>query len=398
LLAFENFVYWAQTSSLGILFTVLLIALCSVLIKLALGITLEHAITFFIPGNAKMQRALRRLAVPVSFIPITLCIYLVISYIHVPSKVVFYTHAFWKSAFTFNLVWIIYTSSFPIQEHMQSKKEDFDDIMVVWFMRIARMLAIVMGVFALLGNWNISFTALATSIGIVGIPLAFAAQDMLKNIVSGMSILSEHRFTVGDIIRINSGSNVPGFNIWEGEVEHIGLRSTQIRRFDKMAVFIPNSILADSAVVNVSSRLYRILDWKLQFELRTTSDQLRYVRREVEKYIIDSGDFVNPPEAIRHIRLNKFNDQSVELMIYCFANTNVWTDYLKIKENLLLAVKTIIEKANASLAMPSRQLYIEKEDKHLRRPYLPRELTRAMCEADAAEHGNKSDEKSGGVQ
>ena len=206
-------------------------------------------------------------------------------------------------------------------------------------------------------NWGVKVSALIASLGIVGMAVALGAQDMFKNIISGVAIISEHRFSVGDIVKLEDIEKPI-----EGVIENIGFRSTMVRKFDRTLVFVPNSTLADAAVINFSSRMYRRIEWSLHLEYRTSAEQLRYIVKEIKKYIYDSPDFVKPPEAIAQVKLDGFGDSSINILIYCFTNTNVWAEWLKIKEELVLKIKEIVEEAGAGFAFPSSSVYIEKMD------------------------------------
>ncbi|HBM12597.1 MAG TPA: hypothetical protein DD390_07865, partial [Rhodospirillaceae bacterium] len=63
--------------------------------------------------------------------------------------------------------------------------------------------------------------------------------------------------------------------------------------------------------------------------------------------------------ATLFVRLDRFNDSSIDFMVYCFTKTTVWGEYLKVKEDLAYAVKAIVEDAGSGFAFPSRSLYLE---------------------------------------
>ena len=62
-----------------------------------------------------------------------------------------------------------------------------------------------------------------------------------------------------------------------------------------------------------------------------------------------------------YVRIEKFNDSSIDILIHAFTNTNKWDEYLKIKENLAYKIKSIIENNNSDFAFPSRTIYTEKK-------------------------------------
>ena len=149
-------------------------------------------------------------------------------------------------------------------------------------------------------------------------------------------------------------------NIVEGTVEKIGFRSTLVRRFDSSPVMVPNFNFAENAVTNFSNMKSRRIYWTIGLEYRTTHDQLRKIRDEIEKYLTDNGNFVKSTEQPLFVRIEKFSDSSIDLLVYCFATTTNWGEWLEIKENLAFEIKSIVEKNDAGFAFPSQSIYIEK--------------------------------------
>jgi small-conductance mechanosensitive channel len=95
----------------------------------------------------------------------------------------------------------------------------------------------------LLDHFGISITALAAVIGIGGLALSLAAQDTIADFISGIIILLDQPFRVGDRIQVDS------IDTW-GDVTEIGLRTTKIRTRDNRLVMVPNSTIGNSPVVN----------------------------------------------------------------------------------------------------------------------------------------------------
>ena len=80
------------------------------------------------------------------------------------------------------------------------------------------------------------------SAGIVGIAVGFAAKDTLANLISGIFILADAPYKVGDIIKLSSGE--------VGEVIHVGLRSTRIKTYDGVEITVPNAQIGNSTIAN----------------------------------------------------------------------------------------------------------------------------------------------------
>jgi len=107
---------------------------------------------------------------------------------------------------------------------------------------------------------------------------------------------------------------------------------------------------------------HRRIKWAVGVEYRTTVDQLKYIRDEIEAYLWASPDFAKPPATALFVRVDTFNASSIDFLIYTFTNTTNWGDWLELKERLALEVMDIIEKAGTGFAFPSRTVYMQQQD------------------------------------
>ena len=159
------------------------------------------------------------------------------------------------------------------------------------------------------------------------------------------------RFKIGDWILVDG--------IIEGIVEKIGFRSTTIRKFDKSLAIIPNFQFAENAVINVSETSNWLISWIITLQYDTTVDQLKTIRNQIDEHINKSEDF-NTSIGVA-VRVDKFSDSSIDMYVRCFTNTNRWSEWLKVKERLAIAIKEIVERNKASFAFPSQSIYVEKK-------------------------------------
>lgn len=100
-------------------------------------------------------------------------------------------------------------------------------------------------IYLLFITWNIDMTAWLASAGIIGIAVGFAAKDTVANLLSGVFILADSPYKIGDYIVLDTGER--------GKVTNIGLRSTRILTRDDLEVNIPNSIIANGKIINESA-------------------------------------------------------------------------------------------------------------------------------------------------
>ena len=177
------------------------------------------------------------------------------------------------------------------------------------------------------------------------------AQDLFKNLISGILVLVEKRFKVDDWIIVE--------DIIEGIVERIGFRSTVVRKFDKSIAIIPNFQFAENAVINISETTNWIISWVITLQYNTTVEQLKKIRDEIEKYVTTHKDY--KVDLGHAVRVDKFSDSSIDMYIRCFTVTDDWDEWLAVKERLAIEIKQIVEKNNASFAFPSQSIYVEKK-------------------------------------
>lgn len=256
-----------------------------------------------------------------------------------------------RSLIAFTIFWALHNAVKPLSLLLRELERVLTHEMVDWLVTGVRWAVILVGAATILQIWGIQVAPIIAGLGLFGVAVALGAQDLFKNLIGGLSILIEKRYRKGDWILVDG--------VVEGTVESIGFRSTTVRRFDKAPVYVPNQKLSDAAVTNFTKMTHRRIYWKIGLEYRSTLGQLREVRDNIEAYLIASDEFVKPPEVPLFVRIDAFNDSSIDIMIYCFTKTTKWGEWLEIKERFAYAIKEIVEGAGTGFAFPSQSIYVE---------------------------------------
>ncbi len=256
-----------------------------------------------------------------------------------------------KSLITILIFWLIHQFIQPVTYLLGGLEKVLTKELIGWIVKALKILIFILGAAAVLELWGIKIGPIIAGLGLFGVAVALGAQDLFKNLISGILVLVEKRFKVDDWIIVE--------DIIEGIVERIGFRSTVVRKFDKSLAIIPNFQFAENAVINVSATTNWIISWVITLQYNTTVDQLKKVRDEIEKYITTHKDYKT---SLGHaVRVDKFSDSSIDMYIRCFTVTDDWDEWLKVKERLAIEIKQIVEKNNASFAFPSQSIYVEKK-------------------------------------
>lgn len=288
---------------------------------------------------------------PIRFVPVVLGFFLATSYLSLSDELQNFATNMNRSLIAFTIFWALYRMSDPLSAIMMRAAHVLTTSMIQWISKAVKVAFVLLGAATILEIWGIQVGALIAGLGLFGVAVALGAQDLFKNLIAGLFVIGERRFHPGDWILVKG--------IVEGTVEEIGFRTTTVRRFDKAPVYVPNAQLSDNAVTNFSRMTYRRIKWVIGLEYGSTEEQLSKVRDAIEAYITDHDDFVQPADTSTFVRIDRFSDSSIDILLYCFTHTTDWLDWLAIKERLLLEIKSIVEKAGTGFAFPSRSLYLE---------------------------------------
>ena len=300
---------------------------------------------------------------PIRFIPVVMGVFFALEYLDLSGLLAVVATNFERSLVAFTIFWGFYNVVDPSSALLDRLEKVFSRALVEWLVKAVKAGVVFIGAATILEIWGIKVGPLIAGLGLFGVAVALGAQDLFKNLIAGILILGEKRFADGDWIRVDG--------VVEGTVESIGFRSTRIRRFDRAPVQVPNSQLSDRAVTNFSAMTHRRIFWTIGVEYRSSVDQLRKIRDGIEVYILDNPDFAKPPEVATFVRIDKFSDSSIDIMLYCFTVTTNWGEWLEIKERLAYKIKEIVEGAGTAFAFPSRSLYVETVPSELPEPFVP---------------------------
>ena len=288
---------------------------------------------------------------PAKFLPIVLGVFFASYYMSFSDEARSFIDNINRTLITILIFWIIHQIIEPISYILSGLDKILTRELVGWIIKSLKILIFILGAAAVLELWGIKIGQIIAGLGLFGVAVALGAQDLFKNLISGILVLVEKRFKMGDWILVEG--------IIEGIVEKIGFRSTVIRKFDKSLAIIPNFQFAENAVINISQTTNWLISWMITLQYDTTVDQLKTIRNQIEEHINNSED-LDTSIGIA-VRVDKFSDSSIDMYVRCFSKTDDWEEWLSVKEKLALEIKQIVEKNGASFAFPSQSIYVEKK-------------------------------------
>jgi MscS family membrane protein len=215
--------------------------------------------------------------------------------------------------------------------------------------KLLKIMAVIIGALLILYIAGINLTAALAGLGVGGIAVALAAQKTLENLLGGINIVSDQPIRVGDLCRVGE---------YQGTVEAVGFRSTQIRTLDRTIVSIPNGLLATMNLENLTLRDKTLFKHSLQLRYETTTDRLRYVLAEIRE-MLSSHPKVESSSA--RVRLIGFGNSSLNLEVFAYVLETEHRDFLSIQEDLLLRIMDLIEASGSGFAFPSQTTYLAQD-------------------------------------
>ena len=238
------------------------------------------------------------------------------------------------------------TESFNRLKEKLNFKEN--DGLVNFTSKILKCLVYIVAGFIIISELGYDLGGLVTGLGITSVVVALAAQDLAKSLISGLCILLDKPFNIGDYITVNN---------YEGTVEDITFRTTRIRNISNDIIVIPNSQIAENNIVNFSrkdSRLYSLL---LTFELSTSLDKVADFKEKLMLLLNLHEHVLN--EKIR-VFFHTISDNGINVKITFYTDILNYADFLKFKEEMNFSILDLVQKAGIELAYDSKTIYLKK--------------------------------------
>lgn len=247
-------------------------------------------------------------------------------------------------------------------------------------LKIIYFIIIVLTALMILARLGFDISALIASLGIGGLAVAFAAKDIIANFFASIMLLFDNTFSQGDTIVCGD---------IQGTVVEIGLRKTTLRSFDNSLIFVPNSTLTGSSIINWTRRkvgrnikmsIGLTYDSDPKMLLKTTNEIRQMLqshpdisrpdnggsfegkgsRLQYKQHIVSINDLAGYKSDIL-VNLEALDDSSINILVYCFTKTIKWDEWLKVREDVIFRIMDIVYKNGLSFAFPSQSVYFENK-------------------------------------
>lgn len=223
-----------------------------------------------------------------------------------------------------------------------------DDHLVPFIRKTLRVFIVILAVIMAIQNLGYSTSGLLASLGIGGMALALASKDALSNIFGSLMIIFDRPFKIGDVVVADN---------MEGIVEEVGFRSTKIRTHNKSLISVPNSLIANMPVDNITLSNKRRIRMTIGVTYDATPTQLREATGRIRTLLREHPGL--DAEAVQ-VNFTDFGASSLDILIQCFTVTSDWNEYMDVREDVCLKVMDVLEEFGLEFAFPSRTVYLRQ--------------------------------------
>ena len=213
------------------------------------------------------------------------------------------------------------------------KKENPLVVLAPVLLKLLKVIIAIVIFATFLQSCGYNVTSLLAGLGITGLAIGFAAKETLGNFLGSFSIIADKVYRIGDYIRFDDKA---------GYVESLNLRSTSLRTVDGFLINVPNNILSNTCVTNVSHTSMYKIDISLKIELSSSTETIK-------DEMVKEGAFAF---------IETIEDTAITLRLLGYTKHTKWLDYTKQRSEMLISIISQFQDAGIELDVPDSRLSI----------------------------------------
>lgn len=240
-----------------------------------------------------------------------------------------------------------------VQKLVKRTENTLDDQIVGLFKRTLKVLIVAASIMLIGQNiLGLQLTTLIAGAGVAGLAIAFAAQDTIGNLFGSIMLILDKPFQVGDVITTMDIT---------GSVESIGFRSTRIRNMDGQVVAIPNKELANTKILNITSRPFIKFVYNFTVTYDTTPEKMERAIQILHE-IYDNHEGMKEDKQPK-IFFNAFNDWALNIQVIVWFHPGDYMNAQEWNHKMNLQVLLRFNEEGIDFAFPSNTTYLAYDQK-----------------------------------
>lgn len=227
-----------------------------------------------------------------------------------------------------------------------TRRKDDDNSLINLLNFFLKISLWVIAFLLVLSNLGYSITPLLAGVGVGGVAIAFALQNVLTDIFASFSIFFDKPFKVGDFIIIGTDMGI---------VKKIGIKSTRIQTLQGQELIVANKELTEIRINNYKKMQKRRIQFAFGVTYDTPVTKLKKIPAIVKK-IIDDIKITK----FDRTHFKEFADSSLNFEVVYYIDSNVYNVYMDTQQAINLAIKEQFEKEGIEMAFPTQTIHLNK--------------------------------------
>jgi small-conductance mechanosensitive channel len=236
--------------------------------------------------------------------------------------------------------------NFLFQKLAARQKESSSKTAMGYLAKLTKAILWTLGILLILSNLGIDITSLVAGLGVGGIAIAFALQNILADLFSSFAIWFDKPFVVGDFIVVGEHS---------GNVEKIGIKSTRIRSLQGEEIIISNQELTSARIQNFKRLKERRVVTHIGVEYNTTPQQLKDIPLTIQNVVKDI-----PQVRFDRTHFAKFDDSALTFEIVYYVESDEYNIFMDVQQTINLGIHEAFIDKNINMAFPTQTIHLVK--------------------------------------
>ncbi len=216
--------------------------------------------------------------------------------------------------------------------------------------KIIKSIVVFMLIVGFIESFGYNVSSLIAGFGITGLAVGFAAKEAIGNIFGSIGLLADKVYKVGDYI---------SFGDYEGTVEKVNLRSTTIRTLNGFVVNVPNNVLANEEVTNVSQVNKRRIDISVDIEYSTSNEKIDRAVEILKEIVKDDEKIAKGYQSF----IDNLAPSSIVVRLIAQTKITKLPEFLEYKGYIIREIIYRFRAEGINFAFPSTSVYVEKMQK-----------------------------------
>jgi small-conductance mechanosensitive channel len=241
---------------------------------------------------------------------------------------------------------------YSLKKYWQKRQQSYEQqkLLGATVFLIKTLVWIIAALF-ILDNLNIEITGLVTGLGIGGVAIAFAAQNILTDLFNYITIFFDKPFDIGDFIITGD---------YKGSIEHIGIKTTRIRSLSGEEIIISNTDLVNSRINNYKRMQKRRINFSFGLTYNTSLEKLKKIPQLVQEIItsLDKTEFDRAHFA-------EYASSSLLFQVVYYVTDSDYKLYMDIQEQINFALKEKFNQLGIEFAFPTQTIYLANQSEQI---------------------------------